>query len=88
MGHRHRTNPIINRPQKSGNRCFYRFPLFYGLLMMRALTQRAPMKQLMQVLNRWIGSSVGNAFGNPLEERQHQPPLVGVQPYRDQPLRH
>ncbi len=56
--------------------------------MMESLLLRSPMKQLMQVLNRWLGASVGNAFGNPLEERQHQPPLVGVQPYRDQPHRH
>ena len=56
--------------------------------MMERLPQRSLMKQLMQVLNRWFGASVGNAFGNPLEERQHQPPLVGVQPYRDQPHRH
>ncbi len=56
--------------------------------MMERLPQRSPMKQLMQVLNRWLGASVGNAFGNPLEERQHQPPLVGVQPYRDHPHRH
>ena len=56
--------------------------------MMEELPQRSPVKQLMQVLNRWFGASVGNAFGNPLEERQHQPPPVGVQPYRDQPHRH
>ena len=43
------------------------------------------MRRLIEALNRWFGSSVGNAFGNPLEERQHQPPLVGVQPYRDHP---
>jgi len=30
---------------------------------------------------------VGHAFGNPLEERQLQPPLVGVQPYRGTPYR-
>ena len=38
------------------------------------------MKQLISAINRWFGKSVGNAFGNPLEERQHQPPNVGVQP--------
>ena len=46
-----------------------------------------PVKQLFQALTRWFGSSVGNAFGNPLEERLHPPPLVGVQPYRDHPRR-
>ena len=45
------------------------------------------MKQFIRALNRWLGSSVGNAFGNPLEERLHQPPSVGVQPYRDRPYR-
>jgi hypothetical protein len=44
-----------------------------------------PVRQLFQALNRWLGTSVGNAFGNPLEERRHQPPPVGVQPYRDHP---
>lgn len=46
------------------------------------------MKRLFQALNRWFGASVGNAFGNPLEERQHLPPNVGVQPYRGNPHPH
>jgi len=45
------------------------------------------MKKLMQALGRWFGSGVGHAFGNPLEERQLQPPNVGVQPYSGTPNR-
>jgi hypothetical protein len=36
---------------------------------------------------RWLAEAVGHAFGNPREEALHQPPLVGVQPYRDRPAR-
>ncbi|MEB3169879.1 MAG: hypothetical protein VKK43_00750 [Synechococcaceae cyanobacterium] len=36
---------------------------------------------------RWLAEAVGHAFGNPREEALTQPPLVGVQPYRDQPAR-
>jgi hypothetical protein len=35
----------------------------------------------------WLAEAVGHAFGNPREEAEHQPPLVGVQPYRDRPSR-
>jgi hypothetical protein len=45
------------------------------------------MDTLMAALNRWFGTSIGHAFGNPREERLLQPPNVGVQPYRDQPHR-
>ena len=40
-----------------------------------------------QSLGRWLSEMINHAFGNPREEAQHQPPLVGVQPYRDRPLR-
>jgi hypothetical protein len=50
--------------------------------------QERSMTRLMAVLNRWFASSVGHAFGDPLEERQHMPPKVGVQPYRDHPCKH
>ena len=36
---------------------------------------------------RWIGDAIAHAFGNPREEALTQPPLIGVQPYRDQPRR-
>ncbi len=39
------------------------------------------MTKLMRALSVWFGTSVGHAFGNPLEERQIHPPQVGVQPY-------
>lgn len=36
---------------------------------------------------RWLAEAINHAFGNPREEALHQPPLVGVQPYRDRPRR-
>jgi hypothetical protein len=35
----------------------------------------------------WLADTLNHAFGNPREEAAHQPPLVGVQPYRDRPRR-
>jgi len=35
----------------------------------------------------WLAEMFNHAFGNPREEAAHQPPLVGVQPYRDRPQR-
>jgi len=55
--------------------------------MMGLHRQRSPMTKFMSAIGRWFGISVGHAFGNPLEERQLQPPLVGVQPYRGTPYR-
>lgn len=34
-----------------------------------------------------VAETLNHAFGNPREESLHQPPLVGVQPYRDRPQR-
>lgn len=31
---------------------------------------------------RWLADTVQHAFGDPREEAQNQPPLVGVQPFR------
>lgn len=36
---------------------------------------------------RWLADTLNHAFGNPREEAAHQPPRVGVQPYRDRPQR-
>jgi hypothetical protein len=47
----------------------------------------SPMKNLMRALGRWFGTGVGHAFGNPLEERQQQPPNVGVQPFSGTPYK-
>ncbi|MEY2644368.1 MAG: hypothetical protein RLZZ611_1017 [Cyanobacteriota bacterium] len=47
----------------------------------------SPMNKLMQALSRWFGSGVGHAFGNPLEEKQQQPPKVGVQPFSGIPYK-
>ncbi|MEB3333133.1 MAG: hypothetical protein VKI83_11660 [Synechococcaceae cyanobacterium] len=38
-------------------------------------------------LGSWLAEAVSHAFGNPREEAAHQPPAVGVQPYRDRPQR-
>ncbi|MFM7087168.1 MAG: hypothetical protein ACKOXO_09305, partial [Cyanobium sp.] len=38
-------------------------------------------------LGAWLAEALNHAFGNPREEARHQPPLVGVQPYRDRPRR-
>jgi hypothetical protein len=35
----------------------------------------------------WLADTLNHAFGNPREEAAHQPPPVGVQPYRDRPRR-
>lgn len=35
----------------------------------------------------WLAETLNHCFGNPREEAAHQPPLVGVQPYRDRPRR-
>ena len=45
------------------------------------------MTKLMRALSVWFSTGVGHAFGNPLEGRQIQPPLVGVQPYSGTPYR-
>ena len=45
------------------------------------------MNKLMLVFSRWFGSGVGHAFGNPLEEKQMQPPKVGVQPFSGTPYK-
>ncbi|WP_411869622.1 hypothetical protein [Vulcanococcus limneticus] len=45
------------------------------------------MASMMASFGRWFAIGVGHAFGNPREEKQLQPPSVGVQPYRDRPYR-
>jgi hypothetical protein len=35
----------------------------------------------------WMVETINHVFGNPREEAAHQPPAVGVQPYRDRPVR-
>ncbi len=41
----------------------------------------------MNAFGAWLADMLNHAFGNPREEAAHQPPLVGVQPYRDRPQR-
>jgi hypothetical protein len=38
-------------------------------------------------LLHWMVETINHVFGNPREEAAHQPPAVGVQPYRDRPVR-
>lgn len=46
------------------------------------------MTRMMALFGRWFGSSLVHAFGNPMEERQHLPPPIGVQPYTGVIARH
>ena len=46
------------------------------------------MTRLMALFGRWFGVSLAHAFGNPREEQQHLPPLIGVQPYSGERSRH
>ena len=46
---------------------------------------RRSMADVLRTLRHWFGEAVQHAVGNPREEKIHQPPEVGVQPYRDQP---
>ena len=39
------------------------------------------MRELVLDLARWFSTGFDHVFGNPLEERLHQPPQVGVQPF-------
>jgi len=43
--------------------------------------------QALVVVAAGLADALNHAFGNPREEAAHQPPMVGVQPYRDQPRR-
>lgn len=36
-------------------------------------------------LLRWLSDSLSHAVGNPREEKAHQPPPVGTQPYPNRP---
>jgi len=37
--------------------------------------------------SHWLAVTINHAWGNPGEEAQHRPPLIGVQPYSDSPPR-
>ena len=49
--------------------------------------QRSRSSSAMAAFGSWLADTLNHAFGNPREESAHQPPLVGVQPYRDRPRR-
>ena len=42
---------------------------------------------MLERLSHWLAETINNAWGNPGEEAQHRPPLIGVQPYSDSPPR-
>lgn len=62
---------MVVLPSGSGPRPAPRISLSHGL----------------QVFAAGLADALNHAFGNPREEAAHQPPLVGVQPYRDRPRR-
>lgn len=53
----------------------------------RGLPVEASAMTSVLTFGRWIGDAIAHAFGNPREEALTQPPLIGVQPYRDRPRR-
>jgi len=36
-------------------------------------------------IRHWVGETLSHAIGNSREEKLHQPPPIGTQPYRDAP---
>ena len=46
------------------------------------------MTRLIALFGSWFGVSLAHAFGNPREEQQHLPPLIGIQPYSGERSRH
>jgi hypothetical protein len=52
-----------------------------------ALLRTRESSGLITAFGLWLADTLNHAFGNPREEAAHQPPLVGVQPYRDRPRR-
>ncbi len=42
---------------------------------------------MLERLSHWLAETINHAWGNPAEEAQHRPPLIGVQPYSDSPPR-
>jgi hypothetical protein len=47
--------------------------------------QEVPMANLFRTAQAWWGEALAHAFGNPREEKAHQPPHVGPQPFRHHP---
>jgi hypothetical protein len=79
---------VVDKSQRLGWRtgastcCYLPGPLQAGRVLHEVSTMAA-----LRAFARWIGDSIGHAFGNPREEHATLPPNVGVQPYRDQPNR-
>ena len=42
-----------------------------------------PMANFLQAIRQWWAEALAYTMGNHGEEKQHLPPTVGVQPYRD-----
>jgi hypothetical protein len=46
-----------------------------------------PMAKFLQAIRQWWAEALAYTMGNHGEEKQHLPPTVGVQPYRDDPYK-
>ena len=45
------------------------------------------MQHLARALAHWFSNGLDHVFSTPLEDRQHPPPLVGVQPFSGDPAK-
>ena len=43
------------------------------------------MGNLFHSIRSWWGEAIEHAFGDPRQEKLHQPPLIGTQPFRHHP---
>ncbi len=46
-------------------------------------TGHARSASALERFGHWLAETINHAWGNPGEEAQHRPPLIGVQPYSD-----
>lgn len=45
------------------------------------------MKHMAMALAHWFTNGFDHVFSTPLEDRQHPPPMVGVQPFSGMPYK-
>ena len=45
------------------------------------------MGNLFHSIRSWWGEAIEHAFGDPRQEKLHQPPLIGTQPFRVTPVK-
>jgi hypothetical protein len=46
-----------------------------------------PMANFLKTFRQWWAEALAYTMGNHGEDKQHVPPTVGVQPYRDDPYK-